>query len=180
VRWTAAIAIACAACGSAPFPSATQATDARNHDPWIETASPCETREAREEPELHVEEVRPGEGRQVERGDTVRVHYTASVGGQTVHDSRNDGAPLEMIVGSTKTICGFERGILGMHAGGERRVFVPARLAFGEAGKPPDVPANADVVLVVDLFLPADPASGRGVGGPVNPVRGGGGGGRRR
>jgi peptidylprolyl isomerase len=164
-----------AACGSAPFPSPTQANDARNADPWL-AGSACPA-DAAVDADLRTEDLEPGDGRAVVPGDTVRVHYTAAVGkeGKVVHDSRDSGAPIEIVVGGTKAACGFELALAGMRAGGRRRVVVPARLAFGDAGKPPEIAPGTDVVFVIDLFLPATPGQGRGVspgGGP--------GGGRRR
>ena len=111
-------------------------------------------------------------------GETVRIHDVARLpDGATVHDTASDGLPVEIIIGSTKVICGFERALLGMHAGGERHATVPWRLAFGAEGRPPDVPPRTDVTFVVDFFVPADPSQDQG-SGPVRPAmpRGGGGG----
>ena len=107
---------------------------------------------------------------------TVRVHYVASLADGTVlHDSHEGNVPSEIIYGSTKTICGFERALDGMSPGEQRRVRVPWSLAFGENGRPPEVPARADSVFVIDLYLPADVVMENG-SRPVNPM----GGGRRR
>lgn len=123
---------------------------------------------------LRIEELDLGSGKPVGRGETVRVHYVARLPDDTsVHNTRDGGPPIEIIIGSTKMICGFERALLGMRAGGERRVLVPWRVAFGEAGKPPEIQPRTDVTFVVDLFLPADVVTDqRGPSSPVNPMMG--------
>jgi peptidylprolyl isomerase len=95
--------------------------------------------------------------------------------GVVLHDTRQDGPPIEIIIGSTKIICGVEEALTGMRAGERRRASVPWRLAFGETGKPPTVPPRTDLVFVIDLFLPADVNAGQG-SGPAKPpaARGGG------
>jgi hypothetical protein len=72
---------------------------------------------------------------------------------------------------------GFEKGLLGMRAREQRRFTVPWGLAFGEEGKPPDVPPRTEVTFVVDLFRPAVSELSNG-SPPANPARGGGGRGR--
>jgi FKBP-type peptidyl-prolyl cis-trans isomerase len=84
--------------------------------------------------------------------------------------------PSEIIIGSTKLMCGFERAIIGMRAGEQRRVLVPWTLAFGEEGRPPEIPPRADIAFVIDLYLPAEVIIQNG-SRPINPA---GGGGRRR
>jgi len=163
-------------CGGAAFPRETTANNARTDDPWLEGERCGEG--AHGDAGLHVETLEIGPGKVVGDGQTVRVHYVAQLpDGTVVHDTRADGPPIEMIIGSTKLICGFERALAGMHAGEQRRVRVPARLAFGDAGKPPQVPGGSDLVFVIDLFLPADPVLEQG-GGPVRPPSSRGGGGR--
>jgi FKBP-type peptidyl-prolyl cis-trans isomerase len=164
-----------AACGPVQFPRQTTANNTRTDDPWLEgrrcEAGPIDTSG------LRVETVEPGPGKVIGDGDTVRVHYVARLtDGTVLHDTRRDAvAPIEIIVGSTKVICGFEKALLGMRAGEQRRATVPWQLAFGEAGKSPAVPPHADVEFLIDLYVPemsgAEPRSA--------PVRPGGGGNMR-
>ena len=154
-------------CAGAPFPRETRANNARTDDPWFEgeTCPP----QPLDDTGVAVEEIEPGVGAAVAKGDTVRVHYLATTReGAKLHDTHDGGPPLEIVIGSTKTICGFEKGLIGMKPGGQRRVRVPWRLGFGEAGRA-DVPAKTDLVFVVDLFLPADPVLQNG-SGPPRPV----------
>jgi peptidylprolyl isomerase len=146
---------------------------AQSDDPWL-LGERCRA-DTPDEPAPRVETLAAGSGEPVRAGETVRVHYIASLAdGSKLHDTR-EGAPSEIIIGSTKTICGFERVLVGMRPGEQRRATVPWSLAFGEAGRSPEVPAKADLVFVIDLYLPADVVIEHR-SRPVNPA----GGGRRR
>jgi hypothetical protein len=163
-----ALFVAC----NAPLPRPTTASDARIDDPWLEgercaPGTPSDIG-------MRVEELEHGDGPAVADGQTVRVHYVAQLpNGTVVHDTRQGGsAPLEIILGSTKVVCGLERALMGAHAGAELRVTVPWRYAFGERGKPPEVPPRTDLTLIVDLYLPGV-ASLQNGSPPAGPGRGG-------
>jgi hypothetical protein len=179
-RWPARLLLASSlnlSCGAATFPRETTASDARIDDPWLEGGQRCEGG-PQDDAGLRVEEVEAGSGKAVGDGQEVRVHYVAKLpDGRIIHDTRQGGAPIEIIIGSTKIVCGFEKALLGMHAGAQRRVTVPSRLAFGEGGRSPDVPPRTDLTFVIDLFLPVVPELENG-SRPSNPARGGGGRGR--
>jgi peptidylprolyl isomerase len=127
---------------------------------------------------LRIETTEAGTGKVVGDGESVRIHYVARLpDGTVLHDTRQNGAPIEIVIGSTKVVCGVEKALTGMRAGEQRRVSVPWQLAFGEAGKSPEVPARTDLVFLIDLYLPADPTLEHG-SGPVRPPSSRGGGGR--
>lgn len=172
-------ALTCACGSSATTFRPTTADNARSDDEWL-LGERC-TGLTPAEPSPRFEILAEGSGPRIEPGMTVRVHYVASLpSGKVIHDSHDFSNPSELILGSTKTICGFERALVGMHAGEQRRILVPSALAFGEAGRPPEIPPNTDLTFVVDMFLPADFAAEEHSPAP-NPVgggrRGGGGGG---
>ena len=58
----------------------------------------------------------------------------------------------------TNVIPGFTQGIGGttgvppMKSGGRRIIIIPSALGYGAQGSPPSIPANSDLVFVVDLI----------------------------
>jgi FKBP-type peptidyl-prolyl cis-trans isomerase FkpA len=181
-RWSALAFVAASlslSCGAATLPRETTANDARIDDPWLEGGERCGAG-SQDDTGVVLEEVEAGTGKAVGDGQEVRVHYVAKLpNGSIIHDTRQGGAPIEIVIGSTKIICGFEKALLGMRAGAQRRATVPWRLAFGEGGRPPEVPPRTNLTFVIDLFLPAVTDLENGAP-PRNPARGGGGGGRGR
>jgi hypothetical protein len=158
-------------CGSGPVGRQTMASNTLGEDAWLVGPRCGSDMPADAAPRVDV--VEEGIGQPVMPGMTVRVHYVASLpDGTVVHDSHDYGLPSEIIVGSTKTFCGFERALLGMKAGEQRRVVVPWSLAFGEGGRPPQIPPRTDLVLLIDLYMPADATTQPGAP-PARPPMGG-------
>ncbi|GMI41996.1 hypothetical protein TeGR_g8256 [Tetraparma gracilis] len=105
----------------------------------------------------------PGQGKSPSERDFISVHYKGKLAsnGKVFDSSRPKvdtrsaafkGDPLEFPLGRGKVIKGWEQGIKGMKVGGERRLFVPAALAYGAEGTPDGViPGNADLVFDVEL-----------------------------
>lgn len=64
--------------------------------------------------------------------------------------------PLTLPIGVHRVIPGWDTGFTGMHIGGKRRLFIPYQLAYGDAGKPPVIPAKADLIFDVELVSVSD------------------------
>ena len=64
-------------------------------------------------------------------GDSVRVHYTASSGGETFDSSYARGEPLEFVVGARQVVAGFESAVIGMSPGESKTVDIPPSQAYG-------------------------------------------------
>ena len=85
------------------------------------------------------------------------VHYTGYLTDGTKFDSSVDrGEPITFPYGQHRVILGWDTGFEGMHVGGKRRLFVPYQLAYGEAGKPPAIPAKSELIFDVELVGQSD------------------------
>lgn len=65
-------------------------------------------------------------------GDTVRVHYTGTLGDGSEFDTSRGREPLEFTVGEGQVIPGFDEAVTGMQPGEEKRVTIPADEAYGQ------------------------------------------------
>lgn len=89
---------------------------------------------------------------------TVRyTGYLADAG--TKFDSSDDHPnkePISFPYGGHRVIPGWDTGFEGMKVGGKRRLFVPYELAYGENGRPPVIPAKAELIFDVELVSQSD------------------------
>jgi peptidylprolyl isomerase len=85
------------------------------------------------------------------------VHYTGWLTDGTKFDSSVDrGEPITFPYGARQVIPGWDTGFEGMHVGGKRRLFIPYQLAYGESGRPPVIPAKADLIFDIELVSFSD------------------------
>src|SRR6266702_7446946 len=101
------------------------------------------------------------------------VHYTGWLTDGTKFDSSVDrGTPITFPYGARQVIPGWDTGFEGMHVGGKRRLFIPYQLAYGESGRPPVIPAKADLIFDIELVSISDtpPAPKAPPTAPANPT----------
>jgi peptidylprolyl isomerase len=87
------------------------------------------------------------------------VRYTGWTADGTKFDSSYDhpgGEPITFPYGAQRVIIGWDTGFEGMHVGGKRRLFIPYQLAYGETGRPPVIPATADLIFDIELVSMSD------------------------
>jgi FKBP-type peptidyl-prolyl cis-trans isomerase len=102
---------------------------------------------------LQIVDVEVGTGAGVQTGQTAVVHYTGWLADGTKFDSSLDrGQPFTFPVGAGRVIRGWDEGLVGMKAGGERRLVIPSDLAYGPAGRPPVIPTNAELIFDIELL----------------------------
>lgn len=70
--------------------------------------------------------------KQVENGDTVKVHFRGTLDDGKEFSSSMDKEPLEFKVGDGDMIPGFEKGVVGMAAGDKKEISLEPGEAFGE------------------------------------------------
>ena len=107
--------------------------------------------------ELKIEDQQVGLGLEAVENVDIIVSYTGilAIDG-SVFDS-NKAVRLNLRRGPDGVISGWVDGVVGMKEGGQRRIFIPAELAYGEKGSGELIPPNADLVFDVQLIrvLPA-------------------------
>jgi peptidylprolyl isomerase len=154
---------------------------------------------------LRYEDFKIGTGKPAEPGKIYTVHYTgwlASDGkkfdssfdhrrpvldkdGKPENDADGkpklgEAEPIKFAQGGRRLIPGWDEGFEGMKVGGKRRLFIPYQLAYGDAGRPPVIPAKSDLIFDIELVnvedapvsMPGGPRApgAPGIGRPM-PVR---------
>jgi peptidylprolyl isomerase len=101
---------------------------------------------------LQIIDVVVGTGASAEPSQTVEVNYTGWLADGTKFGSSLDsGQTFSFVLGAGNVIAGWDEGVAGMKVGGERRLIIPPALAYGEAGRPPVIPGNAQLTFDVQL-----------------------------
>jgi peptidylprolyl isomerase len=100
-----------------------------------------------------------------------------------------DPEPLVFPQGMGRLIPGFDYGVMGMHVGGKRRLFIPWQMAYGTRSVPdrpdhPGIPSKSDLIFDVELIevgempaptprpMPVPDAPGGATGHPTAPPSG--------
>ena len=98
-----------------------------------------------------------GTGATAVTGDQVALNYVGELysNGKVFDASWKDTpgkafGPFQL--GAGAVIKGWDEGVVGMKVGGRRELIIPPSLAYGKAGRPPTIPANATLIFVVDLL----------------------------
>jgi FKBP-type peptidyl-prolyl cis-trans isomerase len=107
-------------------------------------------------------DVKVGAGPAAVAGDTLDVHYVGRLGGTRLSDwlrlgkefdnSRVRNVPFTFPVGQGQVIRGWDLGMLGMRAGGVRKIVIPPAYAYGAKGVPPVIPPNSTLIFEVELL----------------------------
>jgi peptidylprolyl isomerase len=94
-----------------------------------------------------------GQGATPQSGQAVLVNYKGTFeDGQEFAESYPREIPSTFSTGTGSLIQGFEEGILTMKVGGKRRLIIPPGLAYGQTGRPPNVPPNATLIFEIELL----------------------------
>jgi len=100
---------------------------------------------------LEITELKAGDGDHPTRQSVVAVHYHGTFEDGKVFDSsvdRNQPAPF----GLNRVIKCWTEGLQKMKVGGKAKLVCPADIAYGAAGRPPKIPANATLYFEVELL----------------------------
>jgi FKBP-type peptidyl-prolyl cis-trans isomerase SlpA len=93
----------------------------------------------------------------IKEGSKVKVHYTGKLENDKVFDSSVEKEPLEVVIGVSGLIKGFEDGLMGMKEGEKKTVEIEPKDAYGDhiEGKVQEVeksklPEDAKVGMVLE------------------------------
>lgn len=103
---------------------------------------------------LKFQDTQVGQGAVAMPGQSVTVHYTGTLlaNGKKFDSSLDRREPFTFNLGAGEVIQGWDQGVAGMREGGKRVLLIPAHLAYGKRGAPPDIPPNAPLRFEVTLL----------------------------
>jgi FKBP-type peptidyl-prolyl cis-trans isomerase FkpA len=109
---------------------------------------------------LEIVDLKAGEGASIAAGQQAVVQYTGWLyeaaapdkKGKEFDSSRRSGQPFRFAVGAGQVIKGWDQGVVNMKIGGQRRLTIPADLAYGENGAGGVIPPGATLVFEVELI----------------------------
>ena len=109
---------------------------------------------------LVITDLKVGKGEPALPGMMVAVHYTGWLHDPTRPDgkaksfdsSRDRRQAFVFPLGQRRVIRGWDLGVAGMKPGGQRRLVIPAPLAYGERGAGGVIPPGATLVFDIELL----------------------------
>ncbi len=101
--------------------------------------------------ELKKEDLKVGEGEEVQPNAKVKVNYMGWLPDGTIFDSSNKtGTPAPIELSLDQVIQGWKDGVPGMKVGGKRKLTIPAAQAYGEQGSG-KIPANTPLTFILEV-----------------------------
>lgn len=110
--------------------------------------------EKAERAKIKIEDTNIGEGQMCNKGDYVLMEYTGTLTNGAEFDSNTGGdkLPFSFTIGNQQVIKGWDLGIPGMKAGGERLLTIPPELGYGAQGAGEKIPGNSTLIFKVKLL----------------------------
>jgi hypothetical protein len=106
---------------------------------------------------LRIVDIAIGAGPVVREGEPVTVHYVGFLPDGYVVDTsyKGEAQPYTfMYVDKGATVIrGWIDGLKGMRVGGRRKLYIPARLAYGANPPPGPIPQNAALIFDIELLF---------------------------
>ena len=108
---------------------------------------------------FEIVDLREGDGEEAANGRSLSMAYHGWIYDLTAEDNKGDSfdsttaaTPFTFTLGAGEVIAGWDLGIPGMRVGGRRRIVIPHELAYGAAGRPPQIPRYATLLFEVELL----------------------------
>ncbi|EPX71265.1 FKBP-type peptidyl-prolyl cis-trans isomerase [Schizosaccharomyces octosporus yFS286] len=99
---------------------------------------------------VSVTDVKTGNGATATNGKKVEMRYIGKLENGKVFDKNTKGKPFAFLLGRGEVIRGWDIGVAGMSEGGERKIVIPAPMAYGNQSIP-GIPKNSTLVFEVKL-----------------------------
>ncbi|NXD32555.1 FKBP4 protein, partial [Spelaeornis formosus] len=99
---------------------------------------------------LIIEDVTVGDGPIAKTGKRLGMRYIGKLENGKQFDANTSGKAFTFVLGRGEVIKGWDQGLVGMHVGGERRLTIPAPLAYGNQ-KLPGIPKGSTLKFDVKL-----------------------------
>ncbi|KAG7446216.1 peptidylprolyl isomerase [Guyanagaster necrorhizus] len=100
---------------------------------------------------LKIRDSKIGTGPQAKKGNTIQMRYIGKLTSGKVFDSNTKGKPFSFHLGAGEVIKGWDQGLVGMQAGGERVLTIPPALGYGKKGQS-GIPGNATLIFECKLI----------------------------
>jgi len=99
------------------------------------------------------ETVKEGSGAELKLGQRAMIHYVGTLeNGEVFDTTRTTNQPRTFQIGVDPLIKGWEEAVPGMKVGEVRKMLIPSALGYGERGKSPAVPPDANLKFEVELL----------------------------
>ena len=93
-----------------------------------------------------VDDRKIGTGPAAKKGSRLEMRYIGKLDNGSVFDSNKSGKAFSFKLGAGEVIKGWDIGLQGIQVGGERRLVIPAHLAYGNKGMP-GIPKNSKLTF---------------------------------
>ncbi|TFK73972.1 hypothetical protein BDN72DRAFT_789920 [Pluteus cervinus] len=100
---------------------------------------------------LKIFDSKVGAGPAAKKGSSVSMRYIGKLENGKVFDKNTKGKPFRFRLGKQEVIKGWDEGIIGMQVGGERKLTVPAAMAYGDKGTD-GIPPRSTLIFEVKLL----------------------------
>ena len=106
---------------------------------------------------LEYKDLKVGSGMEARLGSTAVIHFIGWVDengqrGKEIYNSRKEREPVSFVVGTDKVIQGWNKGVIGMRAGGKRMLRIPPELGYGAKAVEDVIPPNAHLHFIIELL----------------------------
>lgn len=104
--------------------------------------------------ELGVYPLIKGGGPEVKSGQTITVEYVGQLypDGDVFDESWSNDQPISFPIGTDQVIKGWDQGLVGQPVGSRVILVIPSDLGYGASGSGDTIPANADLIFVIDIL----------------------------